>query len=216
MSQSSRMVYKITVLGDGGVGKTALTVQFTMSSFVETYDPTIEDCYRKQWVVDDQPCLLEVLDTAGQEEYTALRDQWIRDGEGFLVVYSIAARSTFDRVEKIVERVMLVKDEASLSATDNVYGRPSPRQRVRTPIVIVGNKRDQGNDREVSLEEGRALATQLGCDFFETSARLNQNVEAAFKQLVRSIKIAKRGPEAAAPPSAPTQPKRKHRKCIVL
>lgn len=78
-----------------------------MSSFVETYDPTIEDCYRKQWVVDDQPCLLEVLDTAGQggsdlsipllsavgrfgssevsrntltssEEYTALRDQWIR------------------------------------------------------------------------------------------------------------------------------------------
>lgn len=44
----------------------------------QTYDPTIEDCYRKQWVVDDQPCLLEVLDTAGQEEYTALRDQWIR------------------------------------------------------------------------------------------------------------------------------------------
>lgn len=81
------MLYKITVLGDGGVGKTALTVQvsfgypvhprrtlhslvkqFTMSSFVETYDPTIEDCYRKQWVVDDQPCLLEVLDTAGQGE----------------------------------------------------------------------------------------------------------------------------------------------------
>lgn len=88
-SQASRMVFKITVLGDGGVGKTALTVQvcldgrsgeraisasprahhsrqFTMSSFVETYDPTIEDCYRKQWVVDDKPCLLEVLDTAGQ------------------------------------------------------------------------------------------------------------------------------------------------------
>ena len=49
-----------------------------MASFVETYDPTIEDCYRKQWSVDGQPCLLEVLDTAGQEEYTALRDQWIR------------------------------------------------------------------------------------------------------------------------------------------
>lgn len=87
------MLYKITVLGDGGVGKTALTVQvsparvpnrilhassthrlradylvrqFTMASFVETYDPTIEDCYRKQWSVDGQPCLLEVLDTAGQ------------------------------------------------------------------------------------------------------------------------------------------------------
>jgi GTPase KRas protein len=93
-AQRSRTLFKVTVLGDGGVGKTALTVQvsclgpgswavadavqFTMASFVETYDPTIEDCYRKQWSVDGQPCLLEVLDTAGQEEYTALRDQWIR------------------------------------------------------------------------------------------------------------------------------------------
>lgn len=205
-----------------------------MSSFVETYDPTIEDCYRKQWVVDEQPCLLEVLDTAGQgafsfphllltraEEYTALRDQWIRDGEGFMVVYSIASRSTFDRVEKIVERVMLVKDEASYTATDNMYGRPQgglggSRQRVRTPIVIVGNKRDQGNDREVSMEEGRALAQQLGCEFFETSARLNQNVEQAFRQLVRMIKVAKRGPEAAPQAQAPSTPKKKHRKCVVL
>lgn len=114
---------------------------------------------------------------------------------------------------------MLVKDEASYSATDNVYGRPQAGARptrVRTPIVIVGNKRDQGNDREVSTEEGRALATQLGCDFYETSARLNQNVEPAFKQLVRAIKVAKRGPEAAPQAQAPVVQKKKHRKCIVL
>ena len=71
-----------------------------MNSFVETYDPTIEDSYRKQVVLDDAPALLEVLDTAGQEEYTALRDQWIREGEGFLLVYSIASRSTFDRIRQ--------------------------------------------------------------------------------------------------------------------
>lgn len=114
---------------------------------------------------------------------------------------------------------MLVKDEASFSATDNMYGRPMGGRpaRVRTPIVIVGNKRDQGNDREVSIDEGRALATQLGCDFYETSARLNQNVELAFKQLVRSIKIAKRGPEAAPQQLQASAPqKKKHRKCIVL
>ncbi|KAJ2794179.1 RAS2 protein, partial [Coemansia guatemalensis] len=56
---------------------TALTIQLCLNHFVETYDPTIEDSYRKQVVIDDQPCVLEVLDTAGQEEYTALRDQWI-------------------------------------------------------------------------------------------------------------------------------------------
>ncbi|KAL7419371.1 RAS2 protein [Cryptotrichosporon argae] len=226
---SSRMVFKITVLGDGGVGKTALTVQFTMSSFVEAYDPTIEDCYRKQWVVDEQPCLLEVLDTAGQEEYTALRDQWIRDGEGFLVVYSIASRSTFERIERIVERVHRVKDDSALSPYDPyassaragaaaAAGAAAPTspgaRRARIPVVIVGNKRDAYGEREVSTEEGRALAAALGCDFYETSARLNQNVEQAFKSLVRQIKAVKRGPEA---PGVAAKEKRERRKrCVIL
>ncbi|WRT64640.1 uncharacterized protein IL334_001574 [Kwoniella shivajii] len=215
------MLFKITVLGDGGVGKTALTVQFTMSSFVETYDPTIEDCYRKQWVVDDQPCLLEVLDTAGQEEYTALRDQWIRDGEGFLIVYSITSRPTFERVERIVERVLRVKDESHLSSPySNHYPQSHPyghqansptSQRgggfgsgggggggggggSRTPIVIVGNKKDQYHSREVSTDEGSNLARSLGCDFYEASAKTNSNVENSFKSLVRQIKVIKRGP----------------------
>ncbi|KAF9965517.1 Ras GTPase ras2 [Mortierella alpina] len=90
------MLYKLVVLGDGGVGK--------------TYDPTIEDSYRKQVVIDEQSCVLEVLDTAGQEEYTALRDQWIRDGEGFLLVYSIAARSTFERIRRFRDQITRVKD----------------------------------------------------------------------------------------------------------
>ncbi|WWC68079.1 uncharacterized protein I206_101998 [Kwoniella pini CBS 10737] len=205
------MLFKITVLGDGGVGKTALTVQFTMSSFVETYDPTIEDCYRKQWVVDDQPCLLEVLDTAGQEEYTALRDQWIRDGEGFLIVYSITSRATFERVERIVERVIRVKDENSLNNNNNnsTYGiyqnhynysssqsstiNPT-RSLNKIPIVIVGNKKDQYHSREVSTEEGIQLSKSLNCHFFETSAKTNNNVENSFKSLVRQIKVSKRLP----------------------
>jgi small GTP-binding protein len=58
----------VAVLGDGGVGKTALAVQFTLNCFVETYDPTIEDAYRKQLVVDNRMCFVEVIDTAGQGE----------------------------------------------------------------------------------------------------------------------------------------------------
>jgi len=68
--------WRVAVLGDGGVGKTALAVQFTLNCFVETYDPTIEDAYRKQLVVDNRMCFVEVIDTAGQEEYATLRDQW--------------------------------------------------------------------------------------------------------------------------------------------
>ncbi|WWD21626.1 hypothetical protein CI109_106112 [Kwoniella shandongensis] len=225
------MLFKITVLGDGGVGKTALTVQFTMSSFVETYDPTIEDCYRKQWVVDDQPCLLEVLDTAGQEEYTALRDQWIRDGEGFLIVYSITSRPTFERVERIVERVLRVKEDESQSSYHPYSHQPqSPysqqpqsasasQQRRRTPIVIVGNKKDQYHSREVSTDEGSSLARSLGCDFYEASAKTNTNVESGFKSLVRQIKVNKRGGAGEGGQGGiggGTGSKRKKQKCVIL
>ncbi|KAJ3128881.1 Ras GTPase [Nowakowskiella sp. JEL0407] len=65
--------YKLVVVGGGGVGKSALTIQFIQSQFVDEYDPTIEDSYRKQCAVDDEVALLDVLDTAGQEEYSAMR-----------------------------------------------------------------------------------------------------------------------------------------------
>ncbi|TIA87041.1 hypothetical protein E3P99_03440 [Wallemia hederae] len=162
--------YKLSVLGDGGVGKTALTVQFCMNSFVETYDPTIEDSYRKQVVLDDSPALLEVLDTAGQEEYTALRDQWIREGEGFLLVYSIASRSTFDRIEKFRNLITRVKER------DNI------------PLMLVGNKCDKVYEREVSLSEGQVMAKKLQCSMIETSAKTCVNVERAFFDVVREIR----------------------------
>ncbi|CAG8485362.1 24806_t:CDS:2, partial [Racocetra persica] len=96
------MLYKLVVLGEKDSGKTALTIQ--------TYDPTIAESYQKQVVIDDHPCVLEVLDTFGQEEYTALTDQWIRDGEGFLLVYSISSRSSFERVERFYDQIIRVKD----------------------------------------------------------------------------------------------------------
>merc|ERR1712116_118790 len=70
--------YKIVVLGSGGVGKSALTVQFVQGIFVEKYDPTIEDSYRKQVEVDSQQCMLEILDTAGTEQFTAMRDLYMK------------------------------------------------------------------------------------------------------------------------------------------
>lgn len=124
------------------------------------------------------------------------------DGEGFLIVYSITSRATFERVERIVERVLRVKDESSLPTSPvDGYGRPYPNHPYgqpppsthRVPIVIVGNKRDHFNGREVSTEEGKMLALRLGCDFYETSAKTNTNVEACFKSVVRSIKTDKKG-----------------------
>ncbi|ORY01328.1 ras family-domain-containing protein [Clohesyomyces aquaticus] len=186
-------LYKLVVLGDGGVGKTALTIQLCLNHFVETYDPTIEDSYRKQVQIDGQSCMLEVLDTAGQEEYIALRDQWIRDGEGFVLVYSISSRSSFARIQKFHHQIQRVK-ESSISGSPTYPGSPLSAASVGVgmsgpaPVMLVGNKCDRITEREVSTQEGHALAKELGCDFVEASAKNCVNVEKAFYEVVRQLR----------------------------
>jgi len=72
--------YRLVILGDGAVGKTTITIQFIQNHFVDIYDPTIEDCYIKQVLIDGRIYLLDILDTAGQEEYSAMRDQYMNTG----------------------------------------------------------------------------------------------------------------------------------------
>lgn len=162
--------YKLVVVGGGGVGKSALTIQLIQSHFVDEYDPTIEDSYRKQCTIDKELVLLDILDTAGQEEYSAMREQYMRTGEGFLLVYSINSRNSFDELQSFYEQIQRVKD------SDNV------------PVFVVGNKCDLEMERQVSYEEGLSLAKSFDCKFLETSAKQRINVEEAFYGLVRSIR----------------------------
>lgn len=167
--------YKIVVLGSGGVGKSALTVQFVQGIFVEKYDPTIEDSYRKQVEVDGQQCMLEILDTAGTEQFTAMRDLYMKNGQGFVLVYSITAQSTFNDLQDLREQILRVKD------TDDV------------PMVLVGNKCDLEDERVVGKDLGRSLAAQFNCAFMETSAKAKINVNDIFYDLVQQIN--KKSPE---------------------
>ena len=141
-------------------------------------------------MIDGQSCMLEVLDTAGQEEYTALRDQWIRDGEGFVLVYSITSRASFSRIRKFHSQIQRVKDATSSgSPTASYLSSPvasAPSQ--RAPVMLVGNKGDRVTEREVSTQEGSALAKEMGCDFVEASAKNCINVEKAFYEVVRSLR----------------------------
>lgn len=137
--------------------------------------------------------MLEVLDTAGQEEYTALRDQWIRDGEGFVLVYSISSRSSFARIQKFHHQIQRVK-ESALSSSPTYPGSPLSATSAGSgsfgpsPIMLVGNKCDRVTEREVSTQEGSALARELGCDFVEASAKNCVNVEKAFYDVVRQLR----------------------------
>lgn len=134
--------------------------------------------------------MLEVLDTAGQEEYTALRDQWIRDGEGFVLVYSISSRSSFTRIQKFHHQIQRVKE--SSASSPSFPGSPISQSMVvnsgMVPVMLVGNKSDRVTEREVSTQEGHALARELGCEFVEASAKNCVNVEKAFYDVVRLLR----------------------------
>ena len=138
--------------------------------------------------------MLEVLDTAGQEEYTALRDQWIRDGEGFILVYSITSRASFSRIQKFHSQIQRVKESTNAgSPTGPAYlSTPASPTIFNTglpaPVMLVGNKSDRVTEREVSTQEGSALAKEMGCQFVEASAKNCINVEKAFYDVVRSLR----------------------------
>eukprot|EP00483_Globobulimina_turgida_P000309 UN00309 len=169
--------YKITVLGSGGVGKSALTIRLITGTYEANYDPTIEDSYRKQVQIDGQPALLDILDTAGQEEYAALQDQWIREGDGFLIVYAINSRESFEEAEMIRQKIIRILD------TD--------QDEPDIPMVVAGNKCDLANERKVERSELDHIQRTWKCSVFETSAKEKTNIDEAFFQVVREIRERK-------------------------
>lgn len=134
------------------------------------YDPTIEDSYMKRCVIDDEVALLDVLDTTGQEKYSSMQEQYIRTGEGFMLVYSITSRQSFEQVMTIQQQILWRKDKDYF------------------PIILVGNDWEMEGERQVSKQEGQSLARQFQCPFIETSAKSRINVDNAFYDLVREIR----------------------------
>jgi len=186
--------FRIVVVGAGGVGKSALTVRFIQGNFVEKYDPTIEDSYRKQVEIDGAACLLDIMDTAGQEEYSALRDQYMKTGEGFVLVYSVSSKSSFEATNKLKTSIGRIKED-----TPDI------------PVVLVGNKCDLEAERQISVDEGKQQAAKFGALFLESSAKLNTNVNEVFFELVRQINVWRRNHPDRAP-----QSDKKKKKCLIL
>ena len=162
----------IVVFGSGAVGKSAMTIQYINGTFVADYDPTIEDSYTKTVQLNNQTYSVEILDTAGEEEFLSMRLPYIRKGDGFMLIYAIDNRASFEEIEHFHSDIVRNK------ATSDV------------PIVLCGNKSDLEDRREVTQSEGEVLAHQMNCKFFETSAKTNSNIKEAFEAAVAEI-IAK-------------------------
>ena len=189
-------MFKVVMLGDGGVGKSCLTIQLVNNYFTYEYNPTIENSFRRQVTVDEECLFLEILDTAGQEEYTAMRDQHIMQGQGFALVYALDSRTSFEALPSFYNSIKRVKDIKSF------------------PLTIFGNKVDiPASDQVVTASEGRELAKTLGdCPFFETSAKTRLNVEEAYFELVRQIIRF----QASTPKKGKEAKKDKKSSCIIV
>ncbi|KAL2087908.1 hypothetical protein ACEWY4_016736 [Coilia grayii] len=173
-NQSSLSLHKVIMVGSGGVGKSALTLQFMYDEFVEDYEPTKADSYRKKVVLDGEDVQIDILDTAGQEDYAAIRDNYFRSGEGFLLVFSITELESFTATSEFREQILRVKSEEE-----------------SIPLLLVGNKSDLEDRRQVSAEEARGKAEQWGMQYVETSAKTRAYVDKVFFDLMREVRAKK-------------------------
>ena len=194
-------VYNITVLGGGAVGKSAITVQLVSNHFINIYDPTIEDSYRTTIFVNGCLVSLNILDTAGQEEYAALRDQYMRNGQGYVIVYSITSTVTFLEANAFREHLYRVLDK---EYTEHIS------------IVLLGNKCDSDSEREVQKNEAETLAKDWGVIFFETSAKNRINIVESFTALAEDIIKYKNLKETKEANTKEIQLKPKKKKCKYL
>lgn len=189
-------VYKVIMVGSGGVGKSALTIQFMYDEFVEDYEPTKADSYRKKVILDNQEIQIDILDTAGQEDYAAIRDNYFRSGEGFVCVFSITEQESLNAASELREQILRVKNDD------------------RIPFLLVGNKSDLSADRrEVNGEEARELAKSWQVPYVETSAKTRHNVDAVFFDLLREIKRRRDIQQMALNASKKTKSRRKRKFC---
>eukprot|EP01121_Diplochlamys_sp_Union-15-3_P004221 TRINITY_DN1423_c0_g1_i1.p1 TRINITY_DN1423_c0_g1~~TRINITY_DN1423_c0_g1_i1.p1 ORF type:complete len:191 (-),score=25.23 TRINITY_DN1423_c0_g1_i1:3-575(-) len=166
--------HKIVVFGSIGVGKTSLCHSFLQLRHAYDYDPTIEDSYRKQMFIEGGMVNLDIQDTGDcTDEATALRDHYSLNGEGFLFVYSVNSRSSFEMVQTLKEYVDSVRIKMPSMA-----------------FVLVANKVDL-LEFEVLPSEGQTWAANHGCKFFQTSVKTNTNVSECFIELIRELRVMK-------------------------
>ena len=165
--------FKVLIIGDASVGKSAILTRFAENSFLPNYTATIGIDFNSRMIrVDGSICKLEIWDTAGQERFSTITANYYRGAQGALLVYDVAMRESLDHVKSWYDRAK------QLGGQDIV-------------TVLIGNKADlPADERQVTWEEGDAVAADLGIQFMETSALSGTNVEMAFVTMTSAIKAS--------------------------
>ncbi|XP_053570980.1 ras-related protein Rab-10 isoform X1 [Bombina bombina] len=165
---TTNLVAKLVMTGDSDVGKTCIVTRFTDNT-VPSYISTVGIDFKTKTIhIDGNTLKLQIWDTAGQERFHTLSVSYFRGAQGFVLVYDITNLNSFRNI------AVWMKD-IQMKAGEDVE------------VVLLGNKCDKEDEREVSKEKGEKLAWEFGIPFFETSAKENINIENAFLILAEAI-----------------------------
>lgn len=165
----SQMMFKYIIIGDSGVGKSCLLLQFTDKRFESMHDLTIGVEFGARVVsINGQEVKLQIWDTAGQDSFRSITRSYYRGAVGALVVFDVTKRESFEHMQMWI-------DDANAHS--------------HTPItmMLVGNKIDLENQRVVSKEEAEEFARKKGISYIEASAKTAENVDSAFIQTAQTI-----------------------------
>ncbi|KAG9240748.1 ras family protein [Calycina marina] len=183
----------ITICGDGGCGKSSITLRLVRSQWTHEYDPTIEDSYTITRDIDGTTYHLALTDTAGQEEYRGMWATSNLKSDAFLLVYDITSLSSLQQLDYFNDLIDMESDTREEGWEGEVSKHGVERPGYVKPIKIVaGNKCDLQSQRQVSATIGLEWARRHGCGFMETSARNTVNIEETFALIVRRVLEARR------------------------
>lgn len=163
-------LFKILLIGNSGVGKSSLLLRFADDTFTDNFMPTIGVDFKIRTLeVDGKTIKLQIWDTAGQERFKTITSSYYKGAHGIIVVYDVTDKESFKNIDTWM-------NEVEKHASDNVSR------------ILVGNKSDLTDSRQVSTDEGKELSDQYNIRFMETSAKESANVEEAFTLMTKEIK----------------------------
>jgi small GTP-binding protein len=181
--KKDNLTVMLVLLGHAGVGKTAMATQYCNHFFPEKYEPTISDRYKKTVSLNKKRVDVHILDTAGQEAYSTLPEEYLKEGDGFMIIYGVDTEESFERAQGIFEELVDLRDEGD-----------------KCPVVLVGNRTDLGARRVVSEARGRerlaewqeahpvdATSRVVPVDYLECSAKGNDHIPICFDILTEAL-----------------------------
>ena len=167
--ENHEMMFKVVLVGDSFVGKTNIMSKYLKNEFHDDSKATVGvEFGSKQFIIEGHTIKAQIWDTAGQERYKAITSAYYKGAKGAFIVYDITRKNSFESVEKWVSDVTAVADK-------------------KITVVLIGNKCDLEDQRQVTKEQGEEKSSKLEIAFLETSAFSGENLEKAFEMMMNEI-----------------------------